>query len=92
LNDLDEYARCVGLAFQIRDDILDIQHDLRAAAHARELDTDSIKSTYPALLGLEGAKQCALSLHQKALASLRRLDPRADPLRWLSAYIVERVN
>jgi farnesyl diphosphate synthase len=92
LQDLDEYARCVGLAFQILDDILDVQGDSQVAGSGQHFSDNSIKSTYPSLLGLEGARQCALSLHQKALTNLSRLDERADPLRWLSTYIVERTS
>jgi farnesyl diphosphate synthase len=92
LQDLDEYARCVGLSFQILDEILDIQGDSQVAGSDQPLSADSMKATYPSLLGLEGARQCALSLHQKALTNLSRLDERADPLRWLSTYIVARTS
>jgi hypothetical protein len=44
------------------------------------------------LLGIDGAQQRALALHQQALASLSVLDARADPLRWLSAFIIQRAH
>jgi farnesyl diphosphate synthase len=48
------------------------------------------KPTYPALLGLEGAREHAQLLHQNALANLDAFGNEADPLRWIAAYIVER--
>jgi farnesyl diphosphate synthase len=48
------------------------------------------KPTYPALLGLEGAREHARMLYEEALASLEPLDGKTDPLRWIAAYIIER--
>jgi farnesyl diphosphate synthase len=87
---LDHYAKCIGLAFQIQDDILDVESDTQTLGKTQGKDRDNNKPTYPALLGLTGAKQKALDLHEMALGSLAAFDDRADYLRQISAFIVER--
>lgn len=87
---LDRYAKCIGLAFQIRDDILDVIGDIATLGKATGADRALNKPTYPTLLGLEGARQHARSLCDEALASLEPLGSAADPLRWIAGYIVER--
>lgn len=88
---LDRYAKCIGLAFQIRDDILDVVGDTATLGKTQGADRALNKPTYPALLGLDGAREHARALHQEALASLESLGSEADPLRWLATYVVERV-
>lgn len=90
LDALDHYAKCIGLAFQIRDDILDIEADTETLGKQQGADIARDKSTYPALLGLDEAKHRAHELHEEAVTSLAGFGAEADPLRWLSAYIVER--
>ena len=90
LQRLDEYANCVGLAFQIQDDILDVIADTETLGKPQGSDASQNKPTYPALLGLDGARERARQLHEQALASLDIFDSAADTLRQLSAYIVER--
>lgn len=87
---LDHYAKCTGLAFQIRDDVLDIEGDTAVIGKQQGADIARNKPTYPALLGLAGAKERARELHEEAIASLAGFGPAADPLRWLSHYIVDR--
>jgi farnesyl diphosphate synthase len=87
---LDRYAKCIGLAFQIRDDILDEISDTMTLGKAQGADRVLGKPTYPALLGLEGARTHARALHEEALASLEPLGGEAEPLRWIAGYIVER--
>ncbi|HEY9052763.1 MAG TPA: farnesyl diphosphate synthase [Gammaproteobacteria bacterium] len=87
---LDTYARCIGLAFQIQDDILDIIADTETLGKPQGSDAELNKPTYPALLGLDGARQRALDLHQQALQALSDFDESANMLRQISAYIVER--
>lgn len=91
LERLDRYAKCIGLAFQIRDDILDVVGNTATLGKTQGADRALNKPTYPALLGLDGAREHARALHQEALASLEPLGSEADPLRWLATYIVERV-
>lgn len=90
LERLDRYAKCIGLAFQIRDDILDVVGDTTTLGKPQGSDRALNKPTYPALLGLEGAREHAYLLHQDALSSLNAFGDEADPLRWIAAYIVER--
>ena len=92
LKHLETYAHCVGLAFQIQDDILDVIGDTETLGKPQGSDEQQNKPTYPALLGLDGAQQRAMDLHQQALASLKIFDDSADTLRQLSAYIVERTH
>lgn len=89
---LDRYAKCIGLAFQIRDDILDVIGDTTTLGKPQGSDRALNKPTYPALLGLEGAREHAHLLYQDALASLDAFGEPADPLRWIAAYIVERTS
>jgi geranylgeranyl pyrophosphate synthase len=87
---LDQYARCIGLSFQVKDDILDIECDTATLGKTQGKDVDNDKPTYPALLGLDGAKQKARELHEQAVACLSAFGPEADLLRELSLYIIER--
>ena len=87
---LDNYAKNIGLSFQIKDDILDIESDTQTLGKQQGADITLNKATYPALLGLDGAKKMALQCHQNALDSLNHFDRHADPLRWLSEYIITR--
>jgi len=90
LERLDHYAKCIGLAFQIRDDILDEEGETGTLGKFSGSDRSHSKSTYPAVIGLEASKQRASELHAEAMDSLSGLDERADPLRWISLYIIER--
>ncbi len=89
---LDRYAEAIGLAFQIRDDILDVEADTETLGKPQGSDEARNKPTYTSLLGLDGAKEKALALHQVALESLQEFGEAAEPLRWISAYIVDRGN
>ncbi|MFT6914834.1 MAG: geranylgeranyl diphosphate synthase type II [Motiliproteus sp.] len=74
---LGDYAAAIGLAFQVQDDILDIESDTQILGKTQGADLARSKSTYPALLGLEGAKNKARELHQQALEALRRMPASA---------------
>lgn len=90
LEKLDQYAKCIGLAFQVWDDVLDIEGDTEIIGKPQGSDIERDKPTYPDLLGLEGAKQEAKELHDQALDSLSMFDEKADNLRWIADYIVSR--
>ena len=90
IKSLTEYANAIGLAFQIRDDILDVEGDTETIGKTQGADEAKNKPTYPKLLGLSGAKQAADELHQQAMQSLTAFDQKADTLRELSEYIVCR--
>jgi geranylgeranyl pyrophosphate synthase len=89
---LDHYAKCIGLSFQVKDDILDEESDTATLGKTQGKDKDNDKPTYPALLGLAGAKQKAQELHEKALESLSGFGKEADLLRDLSLYIIQRTH
>jgi farnesyl diphosphate synthase len=89
---LDHYAKCVGLAFQIRDDILDVEGETATLGKHAGADSALNKPTYPSVLGLERSKHRALELKDDALESLTPFGAAAVPLRWLADYIVEREN
>jgi farnesyl diphosphate synthase len=92
LQKLDHYAKCIGLAFQICDDILDVTADTQILGKQQGADKALNKPTYPALLGLQGAKQHAQTLVESALDSLTSFGVEMDTLRWIASYIVERPN
>jgi len=90
LDSLDHYAKCIGLAFQVYDDILDVEGDTETLGKTQGADMALNKPTYPALLGLDGARLVAQELHDDAVASLQGLGEAADPLRWIAKFIVSR--
>ena len=92
LSKLDQYSQYVGLAFQVQDDILDVISDTETLGKPQGSDIELNKPTFPELMGLESSQQYATQLHQQALDCLSDFDHRADTLRQLSAYIVERRN
>jgi farnesyl diphosphate synthase len=88
---LSDYGWAIGLAFQVVDDILDVTQGSETLGKTAGKDADQNKPTYVSLLGLEGARQCAQSLHAQAHAALKRGE-FADT-RWLAALadrVVER--
>lgn len=87
---ISQYAKCIGLAFQIKDDILDIESDTETLGKPQGSDMEMNKPTYPNLLGLEGAKQAAEELYNKAIDSLEVFGDKADMLRGIADYIVKR--
>ena len=90
LQALTTYADAIGLAFQVQDDILDVTTDTAILGKQQGADVARNKPTYVSLLGLDNARAKAQELHQQALAALADFDQRAQPLRALSAYIIER--
>ena len=87
---LDQYSRCIGLSFQIQDDILDVVGDTETLGKPQGSDQAQDKPTFPAIIGLDESYKLAQQQHDKAMIILEPLDKRADSLRELSAYIVER--
>ena len=89
---LAAFADDLGLAFQIRDDILDIEASTEQLGKSAGKDIAQSKSTYPAILGLDGAKTRLAQLAGRMRAQLRRFDDRADTLRDLAEFAVSRRN
>lgn len=92
LPQLDRYADAVGLAFQVQDDILDIVSDTATLGKPQGSDQQLNKSTYPALLGLQGAIDKAQSLLQEALQALEAIPYNTESLEEFARYVVERKN
>ena len=84
------YARDVGLAFQIADDILDVEGDEAAAGKKLRKDGDAGKETFLSLLGLDRARAQAALLVDQAIEHLHSYGPEADPLRAVARYVLER--
>lgn len=92
LAQLDTFASAIGLAFQVQDDILDITSDTETLGKPQGSDIAAEKSTYPALLGLEGAQQKAALLYQEALQALHAIPYNTEQLEMFARYIIERKN
>lgn len=90
---LDKYAECIGLAFQVQDDILDVVGDTATLGKRQGADQQLGKSTYPALLGLEQAQSKARDLIEEARQSLTVLAAQSldtTALEALANYIIQR--
>jgi geranylgeranyl diphosphate synthase type II len=90
LNALASYGRHVGLAFQIADDILNVEGDHKLMGKGTGSDTRRGKVTYPALVGMDASRKKAGELVEGALSAIMNFDYRAEPLRMIAAYIIER--
>ena len=87
---LKVYAKNIGLAFQVADDILNVEGDPLIMGKGAGTDRHRSKSTYPALIGLPESKTAASRLTSHAIESLAEFDHKADPLRVIAAYINNR--
>jgi len=90
LSGLERYAKCIGLAFQVRDDVLDVEGETEVLGKTPGKDAAADKATYPALIGLDAAREMAQRLIDEALDNISPFDRAADPLRQLARYIVGR--
>lgn len=87
---LDEYARAIGLAFQIQDDLLDVEGDVAVIGKATGADRALDKPTYPSVAGIEPSRQRMHELHARALAALTTPGLQAAPLASMSDWLVLR--
>jgi geranylgeranyl pyrophosphate synthase len=90
LDQLRRFGDLVGLAFQVQDDLLDIEGDTATLGKPQGSDQAQNKPTYPALLGMKGARSKLNQLHQEAVAILTGFGPDAEALIALTDYIVAR--
>ena len=90
-NNLAEYAESIGLAFQVQDDILDIQSDTETLGKQQGADIAAGKPTYPSIIGMDAAKEKLFNLHQKAINSLSEFGEEAKLLRDIADFIVKRI-
>ena len=87
---ISSYGRKIGLAFQISDDILDIEGDSRIMGKESGSDEQKGKITYPAVMGMEKAREIQSELVAASIEALRMFDHGAEPLRQIARYIIER--
>jgi len=87
---LDRYGMALGLAFQVADDILDVEGATEKTGKRTGRDEELKKVTYPAAVGMTGAKQRAQELLDDALAALRPFGVAAEPLRQIATFVVGR--
>jgi geranylgeranyl diphosphate synthase type II len=90
MESLQEYGRLTGLAFQVADDILNVEGDPAVMGKAAGTDLQRSKSCFPGILGLEKSKEFAQNLVERAVSALDAFDSGADPLRAIARYVVER--
>jgi farnesyl diphosphate synthase len=87
---LDGYSQDIGLAFQIQDDILDVEGNIEDLGKTIGADAARAKPTYPSVLGAEAAKMRARELQCRACDRLALFNGRAAVLAWLAAWVVDR--
>ncbi|MFO0851264.1 MAG: polyprenyl synthetase family protein [Gemmataceae bacterium] len=87
---IDRYAAAFGLAFQVTDDLLDVEGSAESAGKRVGKDAARGKLTYPGLLGVDASRRKAAELGQEAVAAAERLGPGGRPLADLARYVVER--
>lgn len=87
---LDSFGRDIGIAFQIKDDILDVEGDTHVIGKPSGSDEKLGKATYPALFGVAASRRRCDELLQDALVQLETFGDAAAPLDWLARYIVDR--
>ncbi len=87
---LSDFGRDIGLAFQIRDDILDVEGSTEVIGKPQGSDDERGKSSYPAIMGLDASKGRATELYDSAMSRLDRFGESAEPLRYMGDYIVNR--
>ncbi len=92
LNALEKYGHCIGLAFQIRDDILDVEGESAVIGKTAGKDAQNAKPTYPGILGMDEARRQLKVFTNEAIASLAPLGARADVLVELARYVAERAS
>lgn len=92
LDALTAFAKSLGLAFQVQDDLLDIEGATEVIGKPQGSDEARAKPTYPALLGQEGARRHLADLLSDAHESLRAFGPEADPLRAMADFVVARTH
>jgi len=91
-NNLAQYAQYIGLAYQVRDDIIDITSSEEELGKPKGSDLAANKSTYPALLGLQGAQEKAQYLYQQALQALETLPYNSQALAEFATFIIKRTH
>lgn len=89
---LDQYADALGLAFQVQDDILDVESDTETLGKTQGADMALNKPTYPALLGLDGAKEKAKTLQQQAINAIDVFGDTNQALKQIAHFVIQRTH
>ena len=89
---LDHFAKCLGLAFQVQDDILDVESDTQTLGKTRGADAAAGKPTYPSIIGMAAAKAKLHDLHTEALHALEPFGDGAHALREIADFTVKRLR
>lgn len=92
MSTMSKFGYCIGLAFQIIDDILDVTATEEEMGKSVRADAEHDKATYPKILGLEKSRSEAKRLTDEALAALKFFDTKADKLREIASYMLSRTN
>ncbi|WP_202980287.1 polyprenyl synthetase family protein [Marinobacter fonticola] len=92
LDALGAYSRALGLAFQVQDDLLDVEGATDTIGKPQGSDAARNKPTYPACLGIDGARTHLRSLQKEAIAALAIFGSDADPLRQIAEFVVTRTH
>ncbi|OQX12949.1 MAG: (2E,6E)-farnesyl diphosphate synthase [Thiothrix lacustris] len=89
---LDHFAKCIGLAFQVQDDILDVESDTQTLGKTRGADAAAGKPTYPSIIGLSASKTKLQDLYDEALNALLPFGESAHLLREIAEFTVKRIR
>lgn len=92
LQALDHFAKCIGLAFQVQDDILDVESDTQTLGKTRGADAAAGKPTYPSIIGLSASKTKLQDLYNEALDALLPFGESAHLLREIAEFTVKRIR
>lgn len=92
LQQLDHFAKCIGLAFQVQDDILDVESDTQTLGKTRGADEAAGKPTYPSIIGMAASKAKLQDLYDEALNALASLGDSAKLLREIAEFTVKRIR
>lgn len=90
IKQLDHFAKCIGLVFQVVDDILDAEATTDTLGKTAGKDAENNKPTYVSILGVKQARELAKSIHQDACQTLNKLGVDATRLRQVTDFIIER--
>ena len=92
LTQLNDYANNIGLAFQVVDDILDIESSTEELGKPSGSDIEMGKSTYPALIGLQESKKLATNLYKESVVSIASISDNTQLLEDLAELVVKRTK
>lgn len=92
LQQLDHFAKCIGLAFQVQDDILDVESDTQTLGKTRGADAAAGKPTYPSIIGMAASKAKLQDLYDEAMNALLSFGESADMLRHCAEFTVKRIR